>query len=183
MAIGSAIGAAASAKMIEPRFLRWCQKEEGLKFLAQLAPFVKNEGSLAKFVCPITQMVLIDAVKTPNGRLYEKYAIEDWVQKNGTDPLTREKLSLKDLKPDHSSSFDSNKIFLEVIRNKMPEIKEKAPELLENIECMVKDIRESAMDQYNSRLILLQTDYKEGRIDYEAFQKLSAKLSEKYFNI
>ena len=44
-------------------------------------------------ICPITQEYMTNPVITPSGNYYEKSAILDWIEKNKTDPLTREPLT------------------------------------------------------------------------------------------
>ena len=45
-------------------------------------------------ICPITQEYMKNPVITPSGNYYEKTAIIDWINKEGTEPLTREKLTV-----------------------------------------------------------------------------------------
>lgn len=182
-AIGTALGVGIAANNIEPKFLKWCGEKEALEFMSKLAPFLANEESLKEFICPITQMALIDAVRTPNGTLYEKYAIEAWIEKNGTDPLTRKKLTIQELVSERSISFESNKNFLEAVRKNIHRIQMEAPSLIPQIDATIQDIRESAIDQYNGKLLILQNQYKERKISYETFQLLTQKLMDKYFNI
>ena len=52
------------------------------------------------FVCPITGELMNDPVVTPSMHRFERKAIEDWVRRNGTCPISREPLSLQQLKPD-----------------------------------------------------------------------------------
>lgn len=51
------------------------------------------------FLCPITQEVMIDPVTTSDGQTYEREAIEKWLQKNNTSPLTGLHLNHKVLTP------------------------------------------------------------------------------------
>jgi hypothetical protein len=51
------------------------------------------------FVCPITQLRLVDPVITPSGRTYERAAIERWLESNSTDPVTRQPLFIDQLVP------------------------------------------------------------------------------------
>jgi hypothetical protein len=46
-----------------------------------------------ELMCPITQTVMIDPVFTSNGHTYERKAIERWLKKKLTDPLTNEAVS------------------------------------------------------------------------------------------
>ena len=45
-------------------------------------------------ICPITQEYMENPVLSPSGNYYEKSAIIDWINRNNTDPLTREHLSI-----------------------------------------------------------------------------------------
>ena len=44
-------------------------------------------------ICPITQEYMTNPVLTPSGNYYEKSAIISWIEKNHTDPMTRENLT------------------------------------------------------------------------------------------
>ena len=44
-------------------------------------------------ICPITQEYMQNPVISPSGNYYEKSAIIDWINKNKTDPMTREPLT------------------------------------------------------------------------------------------
>ena len=44
-------------------------------------------------ICPITDCYMEHPVRTPEGQYYEKEAIENWLEKHDTDPLTRNHLT------------------------------------------------------------------------------------------
>ena len=46
----------------------------------------------AQFLCPITQELMRDPVTCPDGATYEREALLEWVEANGTSPLTRQPL-------------------------------------------------------------------------------------------
>ena len=52
---------------------------------------------IKSFVCPITNTIMEDPVITPHGISYEKSAIEAWLNKHNTCPLTNKPLNKKDL--------------------------------------------------------------------------------------
>ena len=52
--------------------------------------------------CPITLELFRDPVVAQDGHTYERKAIEDWIRKNGTSPITDQKLSLEHLIPNHA---------------------------------------------------------------------------------
>ena len=49
------------------------------------------------FYCPITGELMKEPVSEPDGHTYEKNAIEKWVMKNGTSPMTRKNINISDL--------------------------------------------------------------------------------------
>ncbi len=51
-------------------------------------------------ICPITNCYMENPVLTPSGQYYEKNAILKWLEKNNTDPVTREYLSKEMLMED-----------------------------------------------------------------------------------
>ncbi|KAI8464102.1 MAG: hypothetical protein J3K34DRAFT_526479 [Monoraphidium minutum] len=46
------------------------------------------------FVCPLSQRVMTDPVVTPGGVTYDRPALEAWVRRHGTDPVTGHPISL-----------------------------------------------------------------------------------------
>ncbi len=54
------------------------------------------------FICPITHEHIKTAVVDREGNTYEKSAIEEWLKKNNTSPLTRTVLTMNDLSPNRA---------------------------------------------------------------------------------
>ena len=55
------------------------------------------DEKIKSFVCPITNTIMKDPVITPHGISFEKSAIEDWLNKHNTCPVTNKPLNKKDL--------------------------------------------------------------------------------------
>mmetsp|Transcript_26001 Transcript_26001/g.72819 ORF Transcript_26001/g.72819 Transcript_26001/m.72819 type:complete len:259 (+) Transcript_26001:374-1150(+) len=53
-------------------------------------------------VCPITQTLMIDPVIGPDGYTYERSAIKDWLDAHGVSPMTRQRMSAADLRPNRA---------------------------------------------------------------------------------
>ena len=53
------------------------------------------DDSAAEFCCPITQELPIDPVTAEDGRVYERSAIEEWLEKNEKSPHTNEPMGKK----------------------------------------------------------------------------------------
>lgn len=46
----------------------------------------------ATFTCPITREIMEDPVVTADGHSYERRAIEEWLQRKWTSPVTGQRL-------------------------------------------------------------------------------------------
>jgi hypothetical protein len=55
--------------------------------------------SCEHLICPITLKIFKDPIMSKSGVTYEKKAIIKWLKNNKTDPLSREPLSIEDLRP------------------------------------------------------------------------------------
>jgi hypothetical protein len=54
------------------------------------------------FLCPITHALMVEPVIDPEGNSYERAAIAEWLSRNGTSPVTRAALALRDLAPNRA---------------------------------------------------------------------------------
>ena len=55
-----------------------------------------------EYICPITQVVMVDPVLGSDGRSYERSAITEWLRTHNTSPLTREVMTAESLKPNYA---------------------------------------------------------------------------------
>lgn len=62
----------------------------------------KDDDFPESFLCPLTQEVMKDPVVDTEGNSYERAAIESWLEKNKTSPITRKPLQLTDLAPNRA---------------------------------------------------------------------------------
>ncbi|CAF1088843.1 unnamed protein product, partial [Didymodactylos carnosus] len=53
-------------------------------------------------LCPITLELFHNPVLAEDGHTYEEQAIIDWINKNGTSPITRQPLSVEQLRPNYA---------------------------------------------------------------------------------
>jgi hypothetical protein len=65
---------------------------------------LQNEESFSEknLICPITHKIFQDPVLAGDGHVYERTAIIQWIQANGTSPITLEPLSIDDLVTEQS---------------------------------------------------------------------------------
>ena len=71
-----------------------------IKKIKEIKEIKEEEFDEEYGICPITQEYMTNPVITPYGNYYEKSAIIDWIEKNKTDPLTREPLTVDMLMED-----------------------------------------------------------------------------------
>lgn len=55
-------------------------------------------------ICPITQEIFVHPVLAEDGYTYEEEAITQWIEENGTSPITRQPLSITGLRPNRAIS-------------------------------------------------------------------------------
>lgn len=100
---GFIVGCVISAKQTSKSYKAWLAQYRSDESFSSFLGVYKRDSFREKFVCPITQEPFIDPVISPNGRVYERASIEQWVREHETDPFTREPLRLEDLRTDHTT--------------------------------------------------------------------------------
>ena len=63
------------------------------------------ENTNANFYCPITGDLMIDPVVDSEGNTFERIAIESWIDGHRTSPITRNVITLEDLRPNRSLKY------------------------------------------------------------------------------
>jgi hypothetical protein len=64
---------------------------------SEAAPFVPSA-----FMCPLSLDWFTDPVVSPSGHSYERGAVVEWIQRQGTDPLTRQPITVAELYPNRA---------------------------------------------------------------------------------
>jgi U-box domain len=54
------------------------------------------------FYCPVTCELMVDPVIAPDGNSYERDAIKKWICTHGTSPITRETITMNQLRPNNA---------------------------------------------------------------------------------
>ena len=60
--------------------------------------FYKFDRPLNAFLCPITHELPVVPTGTPGGHIYDSVGLEEWIEENHTDPMTRAPLFIHDLR-------------------------------------------------------------------------------------
>ncbi len=67
-----------------------------------MSQFTTSDSLLPSFNCPITGVVMVDPVTDREGNTYERTAILEWLTRNQTSPITRNRLIQEDLIPNRA---------------------------------------------------------------------------------
>lgn len=59
-----------------------------------------NQSVPKRYICPISLDIMSDPLVSRSGHRFERGAIEEWIGRTGTNPITRETMTLRDLFPD-----------------------------------------------------------------------------------
>jgi len=52
-----------------------------------------------EYICPITQVTMVDPVIGSDGNTYDKSAITEWLRSHSTSPMTRQPMNIESLRP------------------------------------------------------------------------------------
>lgn len=107
------------------------------------------------FYCPITGVVMIDPYIDKEGNTYEKNAIEEWLKRDKTSPITRSRLRMNDLVP--------NRILKELIdiekKKEESSISKKYCRKVIPPEGSVKKLKEAVLKRNTQELLIFLTLY------------------------
>ena len=162
---------------------KWRKTETGKEFAHDITLLIEEDFFQKELICPITQMPIVNGVRTPDGQLYEKKAIEEWVRKNGNNPLTRERLRKSDLKIDPKATLESSKQFLKFIKQNRDLTKEHAPKIINGYDALIKEIQSNLINIHNVKLIEAQKKFEKGDITFEKLHEKTEKLFKKYMQL
>ena len=84
-----------------PSYVYYAIKHKNTSLLQGALKYLEKEEKWAKvaeyLTCPILNTPTADIVQTPQGQIYDKQCITQWINNKHTDPLTREHLYITDL--------------------------------------------------------------------------------------
>lgn len=114
-------------------YIQWKTKALQEKVYPLFQEFLKNDATFLDLLCPITKDLPLIPVRTPYGHVFEKAAIETWIETNPTCPLTRYKLHINDLvyAQDHVNNIVRRACAL------MRERQNNAPHIVEGLQAIV----------------------------------------------
>lgn len=176
--VGGAIGAGVAAVYLYPEYEQWLKTQEGITFGGELRAFLSER--LSVYECGITHEVPIDCVRTPQGQIYERSAIIEWIEREHTDPLTRLPLHVRDLIDDNDTTFKVSQEIDLMLQEDMEHLQQHAPALVPGLQALRFD-----MQIRNNRFLSLQISKLEARlqakeISIDQFRAARKALNDRY---
>eukprot|EP01087_Luapelamoeba_hula_P012086 TRINITY_DN3357_c0_g2_i1.p1 TRINITY_DN3357_c0_g2~~TRINITY_DN3357_c0_g2_i1.p1 ORF type:complete len:250 (+),score=37.35 TRINITY_DN3357_c0_g2_i1:55-804(+) len=103
-----------------------------------------------RFFCRLTNAVMVDPVRAPDGFVYERNAIEAYLEKNGTSPIITDfEMKVDELKPDDMSRSE---IELYKLPHEFVNVSELPPEQLVLVENQAKKNQEMLKKAFDSQV-------------------------------
>ena len=85
--VGALIGGTISTAIVCRYYEQWKQSEEGCELANDMMAFLADEPECRELLCKFTNdLPATKPVRTPQGQIYDRAAIEQWINENGTDP-------------------------------------------------------------------------------------------------
>ncbi|KAL9649334.1 hypothetical protein ABK040_014636 [Willaertia magna] len=78
---------------------------------------------LNKYICPISQELMIDPVIIESGHTFDRNSIEEWLKSKNTCPITRMELKVKSLTPNYSTKSTINEKVEKFIKKVIKHVK------------------------------------------------------------
>ncbi|MCB1180854.1 MAG: hypothetical protein KDK55_02360 [Chlamydiia bacterium] len=181
--IGTAIGVAIARHQSLPKYKQWCETQKIKSFTHNLNVLLNPDEISSHVICPLSQLPVINAVRTPQGQIYEKYELMKWLKKNGTDPLTREPLSEVQLKKDSLDFENGPKKLYQLLKEKVSVAEKYAPEQVQGMKDLMEDIVEAAYSFHRDKMFNLADKLREGKITLKEYEAKQAKYNQIYFNL
>ncbi|KAL9657190.1 hypothetical protein ABK040_011412 [Willaertia magna] len=137
---------------------------------------------LNKYICPISQQLMIDPVIIESGHTFDRSSIEEWLKSKNSCPVTRMELKVKSLTPNYSTKSTINEKVEKFIKKVIKHVKLWSNDV-NLIEICSKLINESLDLIKNNNFNNYQKDLIELKFEKLKFNiLLNEKDEEKLFN-
>lgn len=118
-AIGFTAGVASVVTWDVYQFKKWKSQQKN-NVVVELYGKIANNLGTSEYICPITKNPITTPVKSPRSSIfYEKEAIEGWITEYGTDPWTKDPLSIDELRVSAAALGGMNRVCQEMIEGKI----------------------------------------------------------------
>ena len=117
------------------------------------------ERLLEEFLCPVAQELMKNPVIVlESGQTYERYFIEEWFKDHDTDPVSREKLTSKEIIPNVA------------LKNAIGQFKE----LQRSVSCLSKEneSQDGIISTLRGHIALLEEDQENRKLEFEKLAEI-----------
>ena len=104
-------------------YKKWLKQYRNDELLPEFLDLFNMHPDLQQFKCPLTTELMHYPLTDPWGHSYEKNAIEVWVNKHKTSPITKRPLVASELRPDYTRMGQLAKIYHEILEKEVLEVK------------------------------------------------------------
>lgn len=177
--VGGALGVGVASVYVYPDYKAWLKTEEGRQFGGELRAFLGGYDEF-NYLCGINHDIVIDAVRTPQGQIYERKDITQWVTEHGTDPMTLLPLTLAELKDDNEATLRSTKQLALLIEEDMPYLKAHAKDLIPGLESLNRDLQKRCNDCFYADLHKLNVEFVGNKITPKEYRQKRVEIENNY---
>ena len=179
-AVGLGVGIGIVSTWSSCEFKKW-KENQSQEVISSTLRALNGAINDPELICPITLEPPTEPVVTPYSRqVYDLGALEEHISKNGTDPITRQKLTMKDVRHAPAAMGVLHNACDDLIKNGVQQF---SSEELEGVGMLRKDLDNSRRKYFKAeeKVLLERIDKKEISIREagDSFQRLCQLLDPK----
>jgi len=165
--VGSGVGLLASGAYAgykaRKEYKKWLRQYRCDELLPEFATLFDTHPMLQGFRCPLTTELMHYPFMDPWGHSYEKKAIEAWIHKHKTSPVTKRPLAASELCPNYTMMGELAKLYREILE-KQPRQVRLTQIQQEEISILLKDLEDQMNLCFYAENKLLLEMLKSGKI-------------------
>ncbi len=181
--VGFVVGGAIGFGVVTYDYYKWKKTDEGKRCGGEISAFLSHDPLLKQCLCSKTSEIAMDPVRTPDGALYERSEIEDWIQKNGTDPKTNKPLKKDDLKEAPEVANLVCKSMIKLLEEDIDMLKKNNcdPGFIKGMEKLKEQALQQRSFNYKKDLDKIELERKNGTITSSDAEKMIAEKFLSYY--
>lgn len=166
--VGILAGSSYATHNTRKMYKTWLKQFRNDEMFSEFTEIFKKYQALKEFTCSLSGEIMHAPYADPWGHVYEREAIEEWVKKEGTSPVTKLALKPSDLRPDYLTMGKIAKCYQDILEQ------EASSSHLSKIQwqcisCLLNDLREQKTFCFYAENKLLLKELKAGKISRKVY--------------
>jgi hypothetical protein len=166
--IGLLAGSSYASHHTRKAYKHWLKQYRNDEILAEMLEIFKRYPALNEFKCSLSGEIMHFPHADPWGHVFEKQAIENWIKKHGTSPVTKLPLKIAELRPDYLTMGKLAKYYHEILEEESSQTQMNSIQK-QCVSSLLKDLKEQEKACFYAENKLLLEGLKTGKISRKVY--------------